>query len=141
MGNKKVMYHYTALYHLPKIMSDGYLKLTESNLRLDVEMYKPVVWLTDLERPTKEDLALDGSRLDKTEVRVHVKKKVTFKTWETFANKNKMNKELKQIFASGHSPKNWFISTNPIYLKDILLIENTHTGEVYYKTNGENAKK
>ena len=42
-------YHYTSRYHLPVILYDGYLKLTESNLRQEEEMYKPVVWLTSAE--------------------------------------------------------------------------------------------
>lgn len=137
MGQKTILYHYTAMFHLPKIMQDGFLKLTESNLRLDVEMYKPVVWLTDLAQPTARGLGLDGSLLDKTEIRIHVKKKVTFKTWEAFAVKNKMNKELKKVFSDDRSPEHWYISTNPVYFRDILLIENTRSGEIYYKAESE----
>lgn len=29
-----VLYHYTSSYHLPTILKTGYLKLTESNLRV-----------------------------------------------------------------------------------------------------------
>lgn len=135
MDKAKVLYHYTAKYHLPSILNSGHLKLTESNLRFDVEMYKPVVWLTNQKEPETFGLGLSGSIVDKTEIRIHVKKKPTptIKTWEQYSAKNKMNPEWKKAFIEGRKPETWFISTKEIPLKDILLIENRYTGEIYYK--------
>ena len=130
-----VLYHYTAAYHLQAILNSGYLKLTESNLKEYVEMYKPVVWLTTQKEPEPYSLGLSGSFLDKTEIRIHVKRKPTptIKTWEQFSTKNKMNPEFKSSFSEGRKPETWFISTKEIPLKDILLIENRYTKEIYYQ--------
>lgn len=131
----KVLYHYTSKVHLPKIFYSGYLKLTESNLRTTEEMYKPVVWLTTDKEPNAQNLGLNGSMVDKTEVRIHVKKKPTstVKKWGQYSKKNKINKEWQKIFEEGRTPNTWLVSTKEIPLEDILLIENRYTNEVYYK--------
>ncbi len=42
-----ILYHFTSSIHLPKIMSDGFLKVTESNISERREHAGPdVVWLT-----------------------------------------------------------------------------------------------
>lgn len=68
MEPQKPLYHFTCAYHLPQILQDGYLKLTESNLRYPEKMYKPVVWLT-----TSEKYRRHGAR--KKRVRRQQKKK------------------------------------------------------------------
>lgn len=138
----KVLYHYTARQHIPKILYTKSLKLTESNLRTDEEMYKPVVWLTTEKEPNAYKLGLDGSILDKTEIRIHVKKKPTstVKPWGSYSKKNKIDKEWKSILEANRTPKKWYVSTKEIPLKDIVLIENRYTNEVYYKDGYINKK-
>lgn len=77
-------YHYTSKVHVTNILKSGHLKLTESNLKPDVEMYKPVVWLTTKAIPNDLELGLNGSVVDKTEVKIIVKPQKHFKTWTKF---------------------------------------------------------
>ena len=74
------------------ILETGYLKLTESNLRIETVGYKPVVWLTDSDNPS--DHSLEFSAVDKTEVKVTVKWNKFFKRWMIWSKKNKITLDL-----------------------------------------------
>lgn len=135
----RIFYHYTAIFHLPAILEAGYLKLTESNLRADVEMYKPVVWLTTEKEPDPDKLGLSGSIVDKTEIRIHVEKKpnIPITAWEHFSKQNKIDPKWKAALEQGQKPETWYISTSKIPLSNVLLIENRYTGHIYYKQGDE----
>ena len=128
-----VLYHYTSIYHLPTILETGFLKLTESNLRIDIEMHKPVVWATTTKEPNGYGLGLDGSMVDKTEIRIHLRKNNNFMHWSRFKKQNKHDKNFVQAIEKNRSPKTWWVSSQIIPLEDVLLIENRYTGEIYYK--------
>ncbi|ASN06851.1 hypothetical protein [Virgibacillus necropolis] len=129
---EKILYHYTSTFHLPKIIKVGFLKLTESNLRMDKELYKPVVWLTTAYEPNPKGLGLTGSIVDKTEIRIHVKKKNSFQYWKSYSRKNKIDKKWAEILETGRKSNTWWVSTEIIALDDVQLIENKYTGEIYY---------
>lgn len=142
----KVLYHYTSTYHLPKILGSQYLKLTESNLKPPkseediiaynngtLSLYKPVVWMTDIDTTHDDGLGLTGSIVDKTEVKVTIKKQAYFKRWTEWSEKNNINKNWARLLGKNKKPKSWWISEIPVKLNDVLKIENTKTGEIYYQ--------
>ena len=129
----KVLYHYTARWHLQSIMRSKFLKLTESNLRADITMYKPVVWLTTLKDPDEQALGLNGSTVDKTELRITVRKQPHYMWWNKFSKRHKIDKEWQKLLEENRKPKTWFVSERIIPLEDILKIENRYTGEIYYE--------
>jgi hypothetical protein len=134
-----VLYHYTSKYHLQLILNDGFLKLTESNLiapdgtfqtELKSKNYKPVVWLTDSEITGGN--GLEGSMADKTEIKITVRKKPDFQWWHSWSRKNQIDKSWAKALEQGNKSKRWFISEKIVTMEDILKIEDTYTGEVYY---------
>lgn len=143
----KVLYHYTCRKWLDSILENGYLKLSESNLtdwrkhRFDevaynngtMQLYKPVVWLTEDEEVTVENTGLNSS-LDKTEIRIAVKKQPYFKKWKKWSKENNINKEWAAILERGKNASSWWICETRIKLEDsVVKIENTKTGEVYFE--------
>lgn len=125
-------YHYTSKYHLPIILHDGFLKLTESNLRMDVEMYKPVVWFTNNEVLSAYSLGLNGTIVDKQEIKITLSDSPNYKNWTIWSHDNRIKKSVVTRLTSGRNPNNWYICEQPVYLtKDtVLKIENVVTGEV-----------
>lgn len=68
-----ILYHFTSLYHLPKIEADGVIRPTESNFsRTTPNAGPPVVWLTDLPDMGDVSHGLEGSLYDKKQVRIAV---------------------------------------------------------------------
>ncbi len=132
----RVLYHYTGTIHLNEILRTGYLKITDSMLREHDPHYKPVVWLTSEKNPDPFKLGLNGSMVDKTEVRIHVEKKpnLPIKSWDVFSAQNKIDPAWKKNMEAGRKPGTWFISTKEIPIENITLIENRYTGEIYYKS-------
>ena len=133
----KLLYHYTAKFHLASILKSKCLTLTESNLRYHVEMYKPVVWLTN-DANSALGLGLESSMVDKSEIKVTVKFLPHFKYWKVWSRKNKIDSKWANGLEKGNNANSWWISEKIITFDDILKIENVKTGEVYYQ--GNNAK-
>lgn len=125
-------YHYTSKYHLPIILHDGYLKLTESNLRMDLEMYKPVVWLTNSEVLSAYSLGLNGSMVDKQEIKITLSDSPNYKNWTIWSHDNRIKKSVANRLTSGRNPNNWYVCEQPVQLtkETVLKIENVVTGEV-----------
>lgn len=123
------LYHFTSEFHLPLIMSDGFLKLTESNIgspRSDLLPYgehigPDVVWLTDL--PEASTLGIDDSFFNKLKVRFTVE--IEAESWQKFAKRHNINRKWYRILdeTGGFTAKNWFISEKPIFAKDWLEIK------------------
>lgn len=128
----KVLYHFTCLYHLSSIMAEKQLRTTCSNLRPDNTFTRPVVWLTTNAEPDLEGNAL-YSVMDKTEVKITIKRLPHFKYWLTWSRKHKIPTWWARALEKGHKPETWWVSERSITFEDILKIENTKTGEVYYE--------
>lgn len=142
----KYLYHYTTSKWVASIIEDGFLKLTESNLKDlrksnwdqvaynqgTLKLYRPVVWMTDLDTPDSHNLGLI-SPVDKCEVKITIKKQQHFKKWLVWSRKNNINKEWALILEKGRKPKNWWISEIRVKMDLIEKIENLKTGEIYYE--------
>lgn len=117
---EKQLYHYTSYYHMMEIIASGKLKLTNSNLLYpdnlriengsaisDTDDYKPVVWLTSRERPTKigvyfPDMPLPPEH-DKRRIQITIPNiaLLGIKPWNQWAKQNKMDKDWKRILTHG----------------------------------------
>jgi hypothetical protein len=96
------------LWHLEKILNDGVIKTTSSNLlrpknpyiengavRDVTDSYKPVVWLSSiLDFDKANGCGLSGSVVDKTQVAIAVEPKLpeVFHKWTEWAEKNNIEK-------------------------------------------------
>lgn len=137
----EVLYHYTSKYHLPMIMKDGFLQLTESNLIAPKDyqdalpkelsqLYKPVVWLTNSSTP--QGNGIEGSSLNKYEIRITVKRREHYENWVLWSKKNRIKSSWFKTLASAGNPYSWYISESMIPLngEELIRIENTISGEV-----------
>lgn len=142
------VYHFTSRYHLPMIFKSGYLKLTESNLKAptsredalpkpDHELIKPVVWLTRDAIPM--GLSLEGSIIDKTEIRITLRKRDHYEPWILWSRKNRINKTWAKCLERGNNPNGWYISEKiiPLNSSEVVKIENVKTGEIIIDINNE----
>lgn len=131
-----VLYHYTCPYLLPFILKSGYLTLTESNFSFEKIGMFPVVWLTDSPTPDNMGLLFDAGMpddLNKTHIRLTLRKKSYMKRWDEWSDANGMDREQKQILISAASAENtcksWYVSEQAIPLDDVLAIEHMKTGK------------
>ena len=130
------LYHYTSASYLQQILSDGYLRLTRSNLKqarnpkiengsfADVtDSFKPVVWFSNelnFENANDNGFLSEGV-LDKTEVAIAIlnANKAVFKKWDEWAKKNNIDKEWFRVMKK--TAPNWrtfYISEMTIYLNE-----------------------
>lgn len=112
------LYHYTSVLHLPNILHDQKLTLTDSNVDLLKQHAGPdVVWLT-----RQADLATSGAKwthpsLDKLAVRFTVN--VNAMPWPEFARKQHIKRQWYVILArTGGDPTHWYVCTHEIEKKD-----------------------
>ena len=145
-----VLYHYTSKYQLPLILKDGFLKLTESQLRPPTQkeikemeqgnyssleksvedLYKPVVWLTSNNSPS--NMGLDGSVFNKKEIKLTLKMREHYEKWDIWSSKNQIDKKWSEALQNGKDSDSWYISESiiPITGDEIIRIENTISGEI-----------
>ncbi len=144
----KNLYHFTSPIHLEFIREDGFLKLTDSNLKIDRATYRieplyrgsekigehavnkysnyhPVVWLTANAEAAADENGLYSA---KTQCRLTIPtqgKNWKFMKWTDFLTKYHADPAqasfLKQ--SSGSDWKNWYICEEAISLSDVSLIE------------------
>lgn len=141
------LFHYTTGAYLESILNEGYLRLSESNLtnwskvQFDqvaydqgkLKLYKPVVWMTELEEvELKNSLGL-FSKYDKTEIKITIKKQAHYKKYRDWAFKNNIDKNWYRRLTQGFASNTWWVSDRIIPLDDIVKIENRYTGEIYYE--------
>lgn len=109
------LYHFTSLFHLPQIMEDGCLKVTESNASFARTHVAPdVVWLTANPSPSKEESLL-GSSVDKTQVRIEVDvEAVRYRRW---AQNNSVAPEVVRRLnrTGGGQASNWFVTEQEVH--------------------------
>lgn len=128
----EVLYHFTCALHLPSILKEKQLRVTCSNLSPYDFSLKPVVWLTTNKDPDREGNAL-YSAVDKTEIRITVKRQKHHKYWPTWSRKNKILDWWAESLEKDCNPDTWWVSEKSIPFGDIIKIENLVTGEVYFE--------
>lgn len=137
------MYHFTSRYHLPLILHDGFLMLTESNLREPIpgkkianvfdttDLHKPVVWLS--RTADAENCAVLSAGVDKSEVLITLRERAHYKNWTIWSKDNRIKNSWAKKLTSAYNPNSWYISEAAIPLTgdEVIKIENTKTAEVY----------
>lgn len=117
------LYHYTSLFHLPQILEDGYLSVTESNASFSRTHAAPdVVWLTANPSSSKE-ASLRGSCVDKTQVRIEVDvDAVRYRRW---AQKHNVAPEVVRRLnkTGGDQANNWYVTERQVQRESWNRIE------------------
>lgn len=138
--SKDIIYHFTCKFLLPAILQKRYLSLTTSNFSIEKLNMFPVVWLTTSPTPENMGLLFENNMpdyLNKTHIRIKIRKKPYMKLWDEWSDEKGMDKRLKKMMIESASAedayKTWYISEKIITINEIIVIENLKTGEVYYK--------
>jgi hypothetical protein len=138
-----VLYHFTSRYHLPLILKDGFLNLTESNLKepasgneaaniFDINgLYKPVVWLS--RTADAGNCAVLSAGVDKSEILITLRERVHYQNWTIWSSNNRIKKSWAKKLTGAYNPNSWYVSetTIPLTSAEVIKIENTKTAEVY----------
>jgi hypothetical protein len=125
------LYHFTSFYHLHKILADGFIRVTESNIGSPFKEWLPygehvgpdVVWLT--ESKEKLDNGLIGGAVDKQKIRFEIEIENAIR-WRDFANQYKINpKWYRRLDITGnYTAKNWWVSTMriPVNQENVTIL-------------------
>lgn len=144
----KNLYHFTSPVQMEFIREDGYIKVTNSNLKVDnatlriepmyrngeligehsvnkYSNYHPVVWLTANADAVAGENGLYGAKMQ-CRITIPTKGKTwKFMKWTDFLEK--YHAEPRQAAAlkraSGSDWKNWYVCEEPISVSDISLFE------------------
>lgn len=124
------LYHYTSLEALDKIIEDGEIKLTASNLLRPInprivngvcvdetDSYKPVVWFSSLLDFGKAHLnGLTGSSIDKTQAAIQIETGILmFHKWDEWAKRNHIENEwFNSLKATAPLWQTFYISESPV---------------------------
>lgn len=159
MKKPNVLYHYTCRRWAEKIIKDGFLKLTPSNLVeprkmwmerrdgvmtvvSDTDDVKPVVWMTDEYvsanrselAPHLGMLSIGSPETDKTAIRIEIPWSDTYVWWMAWQKKNRMKKTMFRRFTShGERYGGWYISEQEIPLSAVARIVDNYTGDVLWE--------
>ena len=136
------LFHYTSLFHLPQILEDGYLKVTESNASMTRTHAAPdVVWLTTNPSPGNEE-SLDGCSFSKKQVRFEVD--VPASRYRQWAKNNNVSPKLVQRlnYTGGGQANNWYVIERPVTKEewsriDIFVAEIQQWVNFYNKYESE----
>lgn len=139
-SHPKVLYHFTSLFHLNRILPSKWITTTESNLALSQSVSPRVVWMTDMQTPDQHGLLFQDNmpdELNKTFYRISIRWKDHFRLWDKWSEEKGMDPEIKQalIEAAGaeRTYKSWYVSEKNIPINDWLTIEDARTGKVLFK--------
>jgi hypothetical protein len=118
------LYHFTSIYHLPRIKQDGYIRPTASNLSLYLPRQGPdVVWLMDRPDPGDYHHGLRGSGVNKRAVRIAVNitpfsGAITTYKWTLWARSLNMDESTMEALITsggGRAAANmWWVCPAPI---------------------------
>lgn len=139
-ANPKVLYHFTSLYNLNKILPEKWITTAESNLAFSQSANPHVVWMTDIQTPDNHGLLFQDAmpdELNKTVYRISIRWKNHFRLWDKWSEEKGMDPEIKRALietAGSHDTyKSWYVSEKNIPINDWLTIEDTRTGRILFK--------
>lgn len=135
------LYHFTSTAHLPTILSDGYLRPSESNVGspYKVEGYPhgnnmgpDVVWLLNDPDPSTFSHGLEGSAVDKRGARISVEVDKFAIRWLDWEPATYMAPDWREVFirlAGGEEAAGqWFVLPAPIrapHWSQIALLDSS----------------
>ena len=138
-----LLYHFTSRYHLPLILKDGFLMLTESNLREpepgqkianvfnNDNLYKPVVWLS--RTADAGNCAVMSASVDKSEILITLRERTHYQNWTIWSKNNRIKSSWAKRLTRAYNPNSWYVSEQivPLTKDEVIKIENIKTGEIY----------
>ncbi len=126
-----ILYHFTCREHLDRILADGYLKVTESNISKRREHAGPdVVWLTTNPDASAHGHGLAGSAADKTAIRFTVElDKHDVRKWREWAARQGIDRAWMQGLASAGGSGTWRVTERPVQASQWVEVHDTKTGE------------
>lgn len=157
MEHPDYLYHYTTLDYIPKILDDGFLMLTPSNLVKpsrywmeikdgvktivsDKDDIKPVVWLTKdgtLDANSHADqraIGLDSPPYTNLTAKFVIPWNDKYQWWLDWQKKNRMQQSQFRRFTShGERYSAWYVCEERIPMSDVEEIVNNLTGEVIWR--------
>lgn len=150
------LYHYTSSLHFAKIMVDGHLRVSESNISLRAARAGPdVVWLTGSSDPKRQGWGVgrdvrtvdqDGQpialrALDKTEIRFTVAiPRAEAHHWPQWSRQHGIARATYNALAaaaSGSNPEDWWVVQRPIPRGEWRAVERWTGGEWWTVTEWE----
>lgn len=108
----KPLYHFTCGDHgKPAIERTMTLRPNPTGL-----MPTPVVWLTDIETPTREQTGLTSTIIscDRTEYRAVVTNTKSVMWWPDYCRKRRVNLSLRAMLEHGCDPEHWWVCEKPL---------------------------
>ncbi len=123
----KVLYHFTSLYNLNKILPEKWLTTTESNFVFSQSANPLVVWMADIPMPDNHGLLFDDNmpdELNKTFYRISIRWKKHFRRWDEWSTEKEMDSDIKRMLIESagaqNTYKSWYISESNIPINDWL---------------------
>lgn len=114
------LYHYTCGHGRDGIVADGCVR---PNVHPYLRMLPPLVWLTDLDVPTREALGLTSTWLtcDRTQYRFafDVSDDSGVSHWPVAAHHARLPRAVRDLLESGGAlPTHWYVAFHPIACPD-----------------------
>lgn len=139
------LWHWTSRHHLPKILRDGYLDLTESNLIAPGDLTRsdvPVCWFLDVPLLGNSPHGLTGSMVDKSEIRIAVDVPHAWsRAWLPWAEALGIERSwldaLVNVGGGRQAAERWWVTTRRVDKSLWLAVENAYSGEKYHFTGSD----
>ena len=136
----EVLYHFTSLFHLNRILTSRWIMTTESNLTFSQSDSPRVVWMTNLSTPDNHGLLFQDTmpeELNKTFYRISIRWNNHFRLWDKWSIETGIEPETKRAIietaGAQETYKSWYISEHNIPINDWVTIEDVRTGKVLFK--------
>lgn len=136
----EVLFHFTSLFHLNRILTSKWITTTESNLTALESVSPRVVWMTDISTPHNHGLLFQDTipdELNKTFYRISIRWNNHFKLWDKWSAETGIKRETKRAIietaGAQETYKSWYISEHNIPINDWVTIEDVRTGRVLFK--------
>ena len=136
----EVLFHFTSLFHLNRILTSKWITKTESNLTVSESASPRVVWMTDVSTPDNHGLLFQDTmpdELNKTFYRISIRWNNHFKLWDKWSAEAGIKRETKRAIietaGAQETYKSWYISEHNIPINDWVTIEDVRTGKVLFK--------
>lgn len=135
------LYHFTTTHHLPSILREQRLRTTDSGLEMLSSFKEPsVVWFLDTPDAGEKGHGLDGSVVDKREIRITVDvPDYLCYQWLWWAAAHNIEpgwqEVLVKVGGGTEMAAHWWVVERAVGSHRWVKIENAHTGELLWEAD------